>query len=91
MATTKTAEVGSAQEPEAILPVVNTAEVGARRDSLLDRMKAHYAQAKRVPVKIRGDQDAFVQINGYSFHIQKGVRVEVPEDLVPVLDEAGYL
>lgn len=71
-------------------PEVVSASEEAQR-SLLNVMRDKFAAEKRVPVKIRNDGDVFVQVQGYSFLIKPNVKVEVPESLVPILEEAGYI
>lgn len=61
------------------------------RKSMLATMRDKYAKEKRVTVKLRHDGDVFIQVNGYSFLIKPNVRVEVPESLVPHLEDAGYI
>ena len=56
--------------------------------------KALAAQPKRT-VKLRKDNNPkapnyeTVQINGYTYMIQKGVEVEVPEEVYNILTRAG--
>jgi hypothetical protein len=59
--------------------------------ALLDqnRMRDYFAAQKKVAVKV--SQDEWVQINGYVFIIKKGERVDVPEDVANLLEEAGRL
>ena len=59
--------------------------------SMLNVMADKFAREKRVPVKVRNDGDVFVQVNGYSFLIKPNAKVEVPESIVPLLEDAGYL
>lgn len=59
--------------------------------SMLNIMADKFASEKRVSVKVRNDGDVFLQVNGYSFLIKPNVKVEVPESIVPLLEDAGYL
>lgn len=59
--------------------------------SMIDKMKARFAGERRVPVKVHNDGPVFVQVNGYSFLIRENERVEVPESVARLLDEAGYI
>ena len=61
------------------------------RESMLAIMRKKFAAEKRVTVRLRNDGDVFVQVNGYSFLIKPNVKVDVPESLIPLLEEAGYL
>lgn len=36
------------------------------------------------------ETDATVCLNGYIFHIKKGVKVELPEPIYDILEEAGF-
>ena len=60
------------------------------RESMLNVMRDKYAKEKRVRVKVHNDGPVQVQINGYSFLIQEGVPVEVPESVAQILEDAGY-
>ena len=61
------------------------------RLSTIDAMKAYFKTAKRVRVKVHNDAPVPVQINGYTFVIQQGVPVDVPEDVRDLLEDAGYV
>ena len=63
----------------------------AARMSMLNVMRDKYAKERRVPVKVHSDGPVQVQVNGYSFLIQNDVKVEVPESVAELLDEAGYI
>ena len=71
-------------------PAVRAAAL-ASQQSMLNVMRDKYAKEKRVPVKIHNDGPVQVQVNGYSFLIRENVRVEVPESIAQILDEAGYI
>lgn len=62
-----------------------------QRESMITFMRKKFAAEKRVTVKLRHDGDVFVQVNGYSFLIKPNVKVEVPESLIPLLEDAGYI
>jgi hypothetical protein len=63
----------------------------AKRVSLIDYMRDWLAAQPKRRVRARNDGDIFVQINGYSLLIQPNVYVDVPEPVVMLLEEAGYL
>lgn len=52
-------------------------------------MKKHFDSQKKVSVKVAEQQ--FVQVNGYTFIIEPGQRVEVPEDVARMLEDAGVI
>jgi len=84
----------SATEAEVVTaaPVASaTPAAEAAHRSMLDLMADKFKNEKRVTVKVRNDADVFVQVNGYSFLIQPNKKVEVPESIVPLLEEAGYI
>jgi len=54
-----------------------------------NRMRDYFASQPRVSIKTREDQ--WVQVNGYTFIIQKDVRVEVPKGVADILEEAGRI
>jgi hypothetical protein len=66
-------------------------EATITQQSMLNVMRDKYAVEKRVPVKVHNDGPVQVQVNGYSFLIREGVKVEVPESVAAILDEAGYI
>ena len=66
-------------------------EAQAAQESILNIMRDKFAVEPRVRVKVHNDGPVPVQINGYSFLIQEGVWVEVPESVRDALDEAGYI
>jgi hypothetical protein len=87
-------ETGQSDSPEVVAPIKTgdpKTDALMAHDSLLDKMKKHFATAKRQTVKIRNDGDVFVQVNGYSFLIKPNVKVEVPTEIATLLDEAGYI
>jgi hypothetical protein len=52
-------------------------------------MKAYFDAQKRVSIKTREDER--VQINDYIFIIKGGERVDVPEDVALILEQAGRI
>lgn len=52
-------------------------------------MRDYYATQKRVSIKCANDE--WVQVNGYTFIIKKGERVEVPSDIANILEESGRI
>jgi hypothetical protein len=54
-------------------------------------MAEKFAKEPRREVKLRHDGDVFVSINGYSFLIKPNVKVKVPESIIPLLEDGGYL
>ena len=85
----------SPQEPEVIAPPKSFAqaktEQEAARTSLIDRMREHFKNEPRVRVKVRNDADVPVQINGYTFLVQAGVPVDVPQSVADLLAAADYI
>ena len=87
----------SAPAPEVpeVVPTADPLMAGEKaHQSLIDRMKQHFAAEERVEVKILGDKkdgDVFVQINGYSFLIQRGSRVRVPASVAVLLEQGEYI
>lgn len=81
------APVGSAPAPTSKA----TAAAIESQQSMLNIMRDKFAVEKRVPVKVHNDGPVFVQVNGYSFLIRENERVEVPESVAAILDEAGYI
>ena len=71
-------------------PVVKT-DAEAARISLIDKMKVYFKNQPRVRVKVHNDFDVPVQINGYTFIVQAGVPVDVPEDVATLLEQGGYI
>jgi hypothetical protein len=76
--------------PAGISPKVQQVAMESQQ-SMLNIMRDKYATEKRVPVKVHNDGPVFVQVNGYSFLIRENERVEVPESIAQILDEAGYI
>jgi hypothetical protein len=55
-------------------------------------MRDHFRKQKRVMIRIPKEAgETSVQINGYGFQIQPGVKVEVPQQVADVLEEAGII
>lgn len=89
MPSTKSAE--AIETPKALTEAEAVSAGEEAHRSHLNIMADKFASEKRVTVKIHNDRDVFVQINGYSFLIAPNVKVQVPESLVPILEDAGYL
>lgn len=53
------------------------------------RMRDYFASRPKVSIKTR--EDEWVQVNGYTFIIKKGERVEVPVDIAELLEESGRI
>lgn len=75
------AAVESEETPDATTDVV--------LNRLKDKMRAHFAAQPKVTVKC--NKDAWVQINGYSFAIRGGTKVQVPEQVAQHLENGGYI
>jgi hypothetical protein len=59
---------------------------------MVDVMREHFRKQKRITIRIPKEAgEQFVQINGYSFQIQAGVKVEVPVQVAEMLEEAGII
>lgn len=84
----------TSETPEAVpqsAPLLASEEAHA---SLIDTMKEYFKTEARDEVRILGDAkdgDVFVQINGYSFLIQRGVKVRVPRSVRTLLEDGGYI
>ena len=52
-------------------------------------MRDYYAAQPRVSVRPLNDE--WVQVNGYTFIIKGGERVEVPRDIADMLEESGRI
>lgn len=52
-------------------------------------MRDYFASQPKVSIKTR--EDEWVQVNGYTFIIKKGERVDVPTDVAEMLEEAGRI
>lgn len=78
-------------------PVVPTAPSTAkpttaeqREDKFTENtMRDYYAAQPKVSIKTR--EDEWVQVNGYTFIIKKGERVDVPKDIADILEDAGRI
>lgn len=58
----------------------------------MEKMRRYFKGRPLEEIYIRKDEGRqFVQINGYSFQIEAGVRVPVPVDVADVLREAGII
>jgi hypothetical protein len=72
----------------AAVPKATSAE--ERADVLTENyMRDYYAAQPKVSIKTRDDE--WVQVNGYTFIIKGGMRVEVPKDIADILEEAGRI
>ena len=81
------ATISTVREPK---PTPTDLPVNMQRTSEQDRMKAHFAAQKKVRVRIRPeDGEQWVQINGYTFLIQPGDWVRVPEQVYEALVAKG--
>jgi hypothetical protein len=52
-------------------------------------MRDYFAAQPKVSIRTR--EDEWVQVNGYTFIIKKGERVEVPKDIADILEESGRI
>lgn len=58
----------------------------------IDRMADYFANRPKETIRIRPeDGDQWVQINGYAFQIQAGVKVKVPVDVADMLRDADVI
>lgn len=83
-------EVDGPAPAAAATPAVTT-QATVTQQSMLNVMRDTFAKQKRVRVKVHNDGPVTVQVNGYTFLIQEGVHVEVPEQVAELLDQAGYI
>lgn len=58
-------------------------------ESDLARTQKALAKQKKVTVKVQ--EDTYVAINGYGFLIQGKTKVQVPEQVAEILEEAGRI
>jgi hypothetical protein len=79
------------ETPAEVVAPEGVATDEARRQSMIDFMAEKFAKEPRREVKLRHDGDVFVSINGYSFLIKPNVKVKVPESIIPLLEDGGYL
>jgi hypothetical protein len=93
MAATPTARPADDESvtPEPVVPAKVRTDAEQARISRIDEMKVYFKNQKRVRVKVRNDADVPVQINGYTFIVQAGVPVDVPEDVAALLEAADYI
>jgi hypothetical protein len=77
----------SKKAPETAEQVAGQEAMAALKEQ--NRMRDYFAAQKKVSIKTR--QDEWVQINGYTFIIKGGERVEVPEDVANLLEESGRI
>jgi hypothetical protein len=52
-------------------------------------MRDYFASQPKTSIKTRDDE--WVQVNGYTFIIKKGERVDVPQDIANILEESGRI
>ena len=71
---------------------INRSSTEMRRLSRMDRMAAYFAAQSKETIKIRKELgEQWVQINGYAFQIQAGVKVKVPTDVAESLRNAEII
>lgn len=86
-----------ATEEEVSAPAGDNGDVGLDQTSHKRRfkqMEAIFKAQPRVKIRLPKDEvrgDQLVTINGYSFYIQRGVQVEVPQGVYDVLEQAGLV
>jgi hypothetical protein len=90
-ASTKVSAPEAVEVAEVVEAPVAPTNAESHRQSMIDFMAEKFKNEKRVEVKCRHDGDIFVSVNGYSFLIKPNVKVKVPESILPLLEEAGYL
>lgn len=54
-----------------------------------NKMRQYFSSQPKVSIKTQEDQ--WVQVNGYTFIIKGGERVEVPRDIANILEESGRI
>lgn len=58
----------------------------------IERMRKYFENRPKETIRIRPDDgEQWVQINGYAFQIQAGVKVKVPVDVADLLRDAGVI
>ena len=71
---------------------INRADTEMQQISRTQRMKEYFAEQDKETIKIRSDLgEQWVQINGYAFRIQAGVKVKVPVDVAEILREGDII
>jgi hypothetical protein len=71
---------------------INRASAEMQQISRVERMRAYFAEQDKETIKIRKELgEQWVQINGYAFRIQAGVKVKVPTDVAELLREAELI
>ena len=81
------ATIEKVREPK---PTPTPVNVSQGKDSEVQRMKEHFAAQKKVRVRIRPeDGEQWCQVNGYTFLIQPGDWVKVPEQIYEMLVDKG--
>lgn len=84
--------MATASSPEVITaePSTKPTSKEEREDKhTADNMRAYFASRPKVSIKTKDDE--WVQVNGYTFIIKKGERVEVPQDIADILEASGRI
>ena len=81
-------ETPAAAEPAAEPDPVRAADK-ARHRSDIAKTQADLKKQKKVVVRVQ--EDTYVGINGYGFRIKGKTKVEVPEQVADILEEAGRI
>ena len=71
---------------------INRASAEMQRLNRFERQRQFFAEQEKETIKIRkelGEQT--VQVNGYPFQIQAGVKVRVPTDIAEILRDAEII
>lgn len=84
------ATIQKVREPKPTPTHIPNPDLTQSRDSEMQRMKEHFAAQKKVRVRIRPeDGEQWVEVNGYTFLIQPGEWVKVPEQIHEMLVDKG--
>jgi hypothetical protein len=62
------------------------------QEKRIQRMKTYFENRPKETIRIReADGEQWVQVNGYAFQIQAGVKVKVPVDVADLLRDADVI
>jgi len=71
---------------------INRASVEMQRLNRFERQRQFFANQEKETIKIRKELgEQIVQVNGYPFQIQAGVKVKVPTDIAEILRDAEII
>ena len=78
--------------PDGDMHGINRSSAEMQRINRVERMRQYFAEQPKETIKIRKELgEQVVQINGYPFQIQAGVKVKVPTDVAEILRDAEII